>query len=49
VSELKVEVDPAEVGLDAERLTRIDENFERYVADGAPGRSAGARGAVRVS
>jgi CubicO group peptidase (beta-lactamase class C family) len=34
VSELKVEVDPAEVGLDAERLTRIDENFERYVADG---------------
>jgi CubicO group peptidase (beta-lactamase class C family) len=34
VSELKVEVDPAEVGLDADRLRRIDRHFARYVDDG---------------
>ena len=34
MSELKAEVDPAEVGLDAERLGRIDGIFERYVDDG---------------
>jgi CubicO group peptidase (beta-lactamase class C family) len=34
VSELTVEVDPAEVGLDKERLERIDAHFAGYVADG---------------
>jgi CubicO group peptidase (beta-lactamase class C family) len=34
VSELTVEVDVAEVGLDPERLARIDAHFARYVADG---------------
>src|SRR5579863_7643256 len=34
VSELKAEVDPAEVGLDAGRLQRIDRHFARYVDDG---------------
>jgi CubicO group peptidase (beta-lactamase class C family) len=34
VNELIVEVDPAEVGLDAERLKRIDAHFAGYVADG---------------
>jgi CubicO group peptidase (beta-lactamase class C family) len=34
VSDLTVEVDPAEVGLDPERLARIGAHFERYVADG---------------
>jgi len=34
VSELTVEVDAAEVGLDAERLKRIDAHFAGYVADG---------------
>jgi CubicO group peptidase (beta-lactamase class C family) len=34
VSELKIETDPAEVGLDSERLGRIDAHFARYVADG---------------
>nr|WP_300611719.1 serine hydrolase domain-containing protein [Trebonia sp.] len=34
MSELKVEVDPAEVGLDAQRLRRIDAHFARYVDDG---------------
>jgi len=34
VSELKAEVDPAEVGLDPERLGRIDGTFGRYVDDG---------------
>ena len=34
VSELKVEVDPAEVGLDGERLRRIDARFARYVDEG---------------
>ena len=34
MSELAVEVDPAEAGLDPERLARIDAHFARYVADG---------------
>ncbi len=34
MSELKVEVDAAEAGLDPERLSRIDSHFARYVADG---------------
>jgi len=34
VTELKIEVDPAEVGLDAERLQRIDNHFKAYVDDG---------------
>jgi CubicO group peptidase (beta-lactamase class C family) len=34
VGELKVEVDPAEVGLDPERLERIGRYFARYVDDG---------------
>ena len=34
MSELKAEVDPAEVGLDPERLGRIDGTFARYVDDG---------------
>ncbi len=34
MSGLKAEVDPAEVGLDAERLGRIDRTFARYVDDG---------------
>ncbi len=31
--ELKVDVDPAEVGFDAERLRRIDRHFDRYLED----------------
>ena len=31
---LKAEVDPAEVGLDAQRLQRVDRHFARYVDDG---------------
>src|SRR5215813_4013610 len=31
---LKAEVDPADVGLDAQRLQRIDRHFARYVDDG---------------
>jgi len=34
MSELKVEVDPAEVGFAADRLRRIDEHYARYVDDG---------------
>jgi CubicO group peptidase (beta-lactamase class C family) len=34
VTGLKAEVDPAEVGLDARRLNRIDRHFARYVDDG---------------
>jgi CubicO group peptidase (beta-lactamase class C family) len=34
VSELKAEVDPAEVGLDSGRLARLDRHFARYVDDG---------------
>ena len=34
MSELKVEIDPAEAGFAKERLRRIDENFARYVDDG---------------
>ncbi|MEC3977234.1 serine hydrolase domain-containing protein [Amycolatopsis sp. H20-H5] len=33
-TELKVDVDPAEVGFDAERLKRIDTHFAKYVEDG---------------
>jgi CubicO group peptidase (beta-lactamase class C family) len=31
---LKVEADPAEVGLDPERLERLDRHYRRYVDDG---------------
>src|SRR4051794_26817960 len=31
---MRVESDPAELGFDAERLTRIDRHFARYVDDG---------------
>jgi len=34
VDDLTVEVDPAEAGLDQERLKRIDAHFARYVDDG---------------
>src|SRR5579862_9820291 len=34
VTELNIETDPAELGLDKERLGRIDAHFARYVADG---------------
>src|ERR1022692_4066330 len=34
MSELKAEVDPAEVGFDPERLQRLDRHFARYVDDG---------------
>ena len=34
MSELKVEIDPSEVGFDAGRLARIDAHFQRYVDDG---------------
>ncbi len=34
MADLKVEVDPGEVGLDADRLRRIDAHFARYVDDG---------------
>jgi len=34
VDDLTVEVDPAEAGLDKERLKRIDAHFARYVDDG---------------
>jgi CubicO group peptidase (beta-lactamase class C family) len=34
VADLKVEVEPREVGLDADRLRRIDSHFARYVDDG---------------
>ena len=34
MAELKVEVDPGEVGFDAERLSRIDRHFSGYVDDG---------------
>jgi len=33
MSELKVEVDPAEAGFAADRLRRLDDNFARYVDD----------------
>src|SRR3954468_2306491 len=33
-SVLRPETDPAELGLDADRLRRIDRHFERYVEDG---------------
>jgi CubicO group peptidase (beta-lactamase class C family) len=34
MSELKVEVDPAEVGFAADRLHRLDDNFARYIDAG---------------
>jgi CubicO group peptidase (beta-lactamase class C family) len=34
MSELKADAEPGEVGLDAERLGRIDRHFARYVDDG---------------
>jgi CubicO group peptidase (beta-lactamase class C family) len=34
VGELQVEVEAAEVGLDARRLARLDRHFQRYVDDG---------------
>ena len=34
MSELKSEVDPAEVGIDPDRLRRVDEHLARYVDDG---------------
>jgi CubicO group peptidase (beta-lactamase class C family) len=34
MSELKVEIDPAEAGFAEDRLRRLDENFARYVDDG---------------
>lgn len=34
MAELTLEADPAEVGLDAGRLARIDRHFDRYVQDG---------------
>jgi CubicO group peptidase (beta-lactamase class C family) len=34
MSELKVEVDPAEVGFAQDRLRRLDDNFRHYVDDG---------------
>jgi CubicO group peptidase (beta-lactamase class C family) len=34
MADLKVEIDPAEVGFDATRLRRIDTHFARYVEDG---------------
>src|ERR1700684_1680585 len=34
MSELKVEVDPADVGFAQDRLRRLDEHFARYVDDG---------------
>src|ERR1700744_4998313 len=34
MSELKVEVEPAEAGFAADRLHRLDDNFARYVDDG---------------
>lgn len=37
MSELKVEVEPAEAGFAADRLHRLDDNFARYVDDGRLG------------
>ena len=34
MSELKVEVEPAEAGFAADRLHRLDDNFARYVDAG---------------
>ena len=33
MGELQVEVEPAQVGLDAVRLARLDQHFHRYVQD----------------
>src|SRR5437016_1506544 len=37
MAELKIEIDPAEVGFDATRLARIDSHFEHYVDDAFDG------------
>jgi hypothetical protein len=43
LSELKTEAEPAEVGLDPDRLQRIARHFARYVDDGRlPGGGDGA-------
>ena len=34
VTDAKLEAEPGEVGLDPERLSRIDAHFRRYVDDG---------------
>ncbi|HEY1966903.1 MAG TPA: serine hydrolase domain-containing protein [Pseudonocardia sp.] len=34
MADLTIEIDPAEVGLDADRLARIDQHFQRYTDDG---------------
>jgi CubicO group peptidase (beta-lactamase class C family) len=34
VTQLKIEAEPGEVGLDADRLQRIEKHFQRYVDDG---------------
>jgi CubicO group peptidase (beta-lactamase class C family) len=34
MSELRVTIDPKEVGMSAERLTNIDKHFKQYVDDG---------------
>jgi CubicO group peptidase (beta-lactamase class C family) len=34
MANLKVDVDPAEAGFDADRLSRVDTHFDRYVEDG---------------
>jgi len=34
VASLKIDADPAEVGLDASRLQRVDTHFQRYIDDG---------------
>ena len=50
MSGLKAEADPAEVGLDAERLRRIDRHFARYVDDGRlPGGRSHAGRAARAA
>jgi len=50
VTELTIEVDPAEAGFDADRLARIDAHFRRYVDEGLlPGwQLALTRGGKRV-
>ena len=58
MTELTIQVDPAELGLDKERLKRIDAHFAGYVEDGrlagwlltiSLARPSGARGPLRVA
>lgn len=50
MAELKVEVDPAEVGFDPQRLDRIAAHFRRYVDDGRlPGWTVAVARAGRVT